>query len=582
MKKTLVGLALLASFLLPACQNKTSVAGSASVSASSHPISDSAVTSVPASPSVSVSTSTSVVPEESTKITKEEFVNLLSDGLTNMKVESFYDNYQYAGNSDHYIGAYVGNSYRYYFPDSRDTYAVLDNGILTQASLVIENGKQVYEPVRIDNLKDYGYTCAYDAYRGSLFDFIGVDYDNTLADFRAAASSFYDTLTYNETEKSYQVTLADENLTAMTMTFENQILVAMTLIGNIYGYAYQFFDVGKATLDIPEDCQKVLGYKTVSYYSEDGSTLFDTQYVNTGFGIPDSKTYPKKAGPDKDHFSYFSKWVLLDGSAVPESITSDISVKPVFATHAYTEAFTENATTSTLAVTAMVMGQLANRVWDLYLPESSTETTLDLSRAGFFENATYHLNSSITDIVGLQGRGYRIDLNGNTHFVIKNNLLLSADGTKVYGYTDENATSFTLPEGVTKLVDGAFEGSKATQIALPSTLATIGESAFYGCYYLKNLALPNSVTSIGKDCFDRCGLTSFSWPSSVAVVPEKCFYDCRNLSSLTLPEGVTKLDRESLCMTIALKSLTLPSTLTSIVQGAFEMSGLTSIAIPEK
>jgi hypothetical protein len=35
-------------------------------------------------------------------------------------------------------------------------------------------------------------------------------------------------------------------------------------------------------------------------------------------------------------------------------------------------------------------------------------------------------------------------------------------------------------------------------------------------------------------------------------------------------------------MTIALKSLTLPSTLTSIVQGAFEMSGLTSIAIPEK
>jgi|LAHS01.1.fsa_nt_gb predicted small secreted protein len=112
MKKTLVGLALLASFLLPACQNKTSVAGSASVSASSHPISDSAVTSVPASPSVSVSTSTSVVPEESTKITKEEFVNLLSDGLTNMKVESFYDNYQYAGNSDHYIGAYVGNSYR--------------------------------------------------------------------------------------------------------------------------------------------------------------------------------------------------------------------------------------------------------------------------------------------------------------------------------------------------------------------------------------------------------------------------------------------------------------------------------------
>jgi predicted small secreted protein len=71
MKKTLVGLALLASFLLPACQNKTSVAGSASVSASSRPISDSAVTSVPASPSVSASASTSVAPEVNTKITKK-------------------------------------------------------------------------------------------------------------------------------------------------------------------------------------------------------------------------------------------------------------------------------------------------------------------------------------------------------------------------------------------------------------------------------------------------------------------------------------------------------------------------------
>jgi predicted small secreted protein len=564
MKKTLVGLALLASFLLTACQNKASVAGSASVSASNSPISDSAVTSVPASPSVSASASTSVAPEVNTKITKKEFVNLLSYGLVNSKVEGFYDNYQYAGNSDHYIDCFVGNSYRNYFPDSRDTYGVLDNGIFTMASLVLENGKLVYEPTRLYDYKAYGYTCAYDTYRGSLFEFMGVDYDNTLADFQAVASSFYDTLTYNETTKRYQVTLDDDNTTVVTMSFANQILVDMTLIGNVYGEAYQFFDVGDATLDIPEDCQKVLGYKTVSYYNEDGSTLFDTQYVNTGFGILDSKTYPKKAGPDTDHFSYFSKWVRLDGSAVPTSISSDISVKPVFLTAAYTDAFTQNVTTSTLAVTAKVLGQQAAKVWDLYVPESWTETTLDLSRAGFFENATYHLNSSITDIVGLQGRGYRIDLNGNTHFVIKNNLLLSADGTKVYGYTDENATSFTLPEGVTKLVDGAFERSKATQIALPSTLATIGESAFYGCYYLKNLALPNSVTSIGKDCFDRCGLTSFSWPSAIAVVPEKCFYNCRNLSSLTLPEGVTKLDTESCCMTVALKNLTLPSTLTAI------------------
>jgi hypothetical protein len=66
----------------------------------------------------------------------------------------------------------------------------------------------------------------------------------------------------------------------------------------------------------------------------------------------------------------------------------------------------------------------------------------------------------------------------------------------------------------------AFEGASFTEIILPNTLTTIGESAFDECYYLNAVTIPSGVTSIGSYAFWGVGIygtssTSFTIEATV-------------------------------------------------------------------
>ena len=64
------------------------------------------------------------------------------------------------------------------------------------------------------------------------------------------------------------------------------------------------------------------------------------------------------------------------------------------------------------------------------------------------------------------------------------------------------ATSVTIPDGVTKIGNYAFNGCKAlTSVTIPNSVTFIGGSAFYGCEALTSVTIPNSVTSIGSNVF---------------------------------------------------------------------------------
>lgn len=57
---------------------------------------------------------------------------------------------------------------------------------------------------------------------------------------------------------------------------------------------------------------------------------------------------------------------------------------------------------------------------------------------------------------------------------------------------------------VTSIGDGAFENSNVESVSIPSTIASIGSYAFYGCSNIKKILIPESVEEIKDSAFSYC------------------------------------------------------------------------------
>ena len=79
-------------------------------------------------------------------------------------------------------------------------------------------------------------------------------------------------------------------------------------------------------------------------------------------------------------------------------------------------------------------------------------------------------------------------------------------------------------------------------VAIPNSVTSIGDSAFFRCSGLTSITIPNSVTSIGNYAFRNCsGLTSVTIPNSVTSIGNYAFYECSGLTSVTIPNSVTSI-----------------------------------------
>ena len=143
-----------------------------------------------------------------------------------------------------------------------------------------------------------------------------------------------------------------------------------------------------------------------------------------------------------------------------------------------------------------------------------------------------------------------------------------------YAFSGYTGTSITIPDSVTSIGRWAFEdctrltavyitdvakwcgisfgnatanplyyahdlyvnGVLVTELAIPNSVTSIGESAFYNCTGLTSITIPDSVTSIGHDAFKGCtGLTSVTIPEGVTSIGEGAFSGCSSLVSMTIP-----------------------------------------------
>ena len=107
----------------------------------------------------------------------------------------------------------------------------------------------------------------------------------------------------------------------------------------------------------------------------------------------------------------------------------------------------------------------------------------------------------------------------------------------------------TLPESKTVALDFSgitiadnlfsFQGgpwkSKITSVVMPNGLTTLAEGAFNGCTSLNNVGWSPALTSIGATAFYNTGFTSITIPEGVTSIGSQAFAFCKSLGSITFP-----------------------------------------------
>ena len=131
----------------------------------------------------------------------------------------------------------------------------------------------------------------------------------------------------------------------------------------------------------------------------------------------------------------------------------------------------------------------------------------------------------------------------NTSFKAVDDVLFSYDGTELVSYAAGKAgTSYTVPEGVRTIRQGAFSYSKLAGITLPEGIEMIDSSAFEICAALETITLPASLQVLGAWAFVGCrSLMSLAIPSGIETIEPHTFVGCEALGTVYIPESVTEI-----------------------------------------
>jgi len=118
---------------------------------------------------------------------------------------------------------------------------------------------------------------------------------------------------------------------------------------------------------------------------------------------------------------------------------------------------------------------------------------------------------------------------------------------------------------------------------IPSSIITIGVSAFYDHYNMTSIEIPNSVTSIGEYAFAHCsGLTAVTISNSVTSIGKYAFEFCRGLTSVNISNSVTSIGVSAFNCCSSLTSIFIPISVTSIGSNVFSgCSALTAITVED-
>lgn len=239
------------------------------------------------------------------------------------------------------------------------------------------------------------------------------------------------------------------------------------------------------------------------------------------------------------------------------------------------------------------IGDSAFYISDYLRPETQGTLTLgkNLRTIGAFAFCESRYTGSLTIPDSVVELGERAFCNcGNLNGTLTLGKNLRTIGKEAF-YWCAFTGSLTIPEGVAEIADGAFSSLHQFNrdrmfngtLTLPSTLKTIGASAFSYTDFSGELLIPDGVTSIGANAFKECdgfgGLLPL--PDSVKTVGEWAFYLCKGFTGLKLSAGLTKIEKLSFAHMYGLRTeVVIPEGVTEIGESAFSCSYMPSVRLP--
>ena len=187
------------------------------------------------------------------------------------------------------------------------------------------------------------------------------------------------------------------------------------------------------------------------------------------------------------------------------------------------------------------------------------------------------------------------------HYKVINGAIYSADGKSLIYYPPEKACdTLTVPEGVTEISAHALANTNIKKVVLPSTVKTIGYSAFRNSD-IESINLPSAVTAIESEAFANTELKQITVSSNVKklgwgafiycdnleklvfnaeTIPRCTFDGCTALKKITIGENCTEIGDSAFLKCTSLNNIDIPKSVTKISDTAFrECTSLASITV---